>query len=237
MQPGLLACKVALGTANLAVGPAMSRTQAMQALVAGAAVVDDQVAQGLDVLGTGEMGIGNTTPAAAIAAALTGLDPAGLVGRGTGLDDAGVAHKAEVVRRGLAVNRPDPADGLDVLSKVGGFEIGGLAGAMLAAAAHHRPVLVDGVIATAAAMVAVALAPQVRPYLLAAHRSAEPGHDAMLAWLQLTPLLDLGLRLGEGTGAALAMQVVDAACRTLDEMATFDEAGVDERTEEHEEAA
>ena len=237
VQPGLLACKVALGTANLAVGPAMSRTQAMQALVAGAAVVDDQVAQGLDVLGTGEMGIGNTTPAAAIAAALTGLDPAGLVGRGTGLDDAGVAHKAEVVRRGLAVNRPDPADGLDVLSKVGGFEIGGLAGAMLAAAAHHRPVLVDGVIATAAAMVAVALAPQVRPYLLAAHRSAEPGHDAMLAWLQLTPLLDLGLRLGEGTGAALAMQVLDAACRTLDEMATFDEAGVDERTEEHEETA
>ena len=236
-QPGLLLCKVAAGTANLAVGPAMSRTQAMQALVAGAAMVDDQIAQGLDVLGTGEMGIGNTTPAAAIAAALTGQDPALLVGRGTGLDAAGVMHKAEVVRRGLLVNRPDPADGLDVLSKVGGFEIGGLAGAMLAAAAHRRPVLVDGVIATAAAMIAVSLAPQVRPYLIAAHRSAEPGHDAMLAWLQLTPLLDLGLRLGEGTGAALGMQILDAACRTLDEMATFDEAGVDERTEEREETA
>jgi nicotinate-nucleotide--dimethylbenzimidazole phosphoribosyltransferase len=230
-QRGLLSCKVAAGTENLAVGPAMSRDQAIQAILAGAAVVEDEIAAGLDMLGTGEMGIGNTTPAAAIAAALTGRDPSLLAGRGTGLDPAGVARKAEVVRRALAINRPDPADGLDVLSKVGGYEIAGLAGAILAAAANRRPVLVDGVIATAAAMIAVLLAPQVRPYLIAAHRSAEPGHDAMLTWLRLQPLLDLGLRLGEGTGAALGMQIVEAACRTLDEMATFGEAGVDEAHE------
>ncbi len=230
----LISCKVAPGTANLAVGPAMRRDQAVQAILAGAAVVEGEIARGLNILGTGEMGIGNTTPAAAIAAVLTGRDPTHLVGRGTGLDPAGVAHKAEVVRRGLMTNRPDPTDGLDVLSKVGGFEIAGLAGAILAAAAHRCPVLVDGVIATAAAMIAVLLAPQARPYLIAAHRSAEPAHDAMLTWLRLQPLLDLGLRLGEGTGAALGMQILDAACRTLDEMATFGEAGVDEA---HEEAA
>ena len=136
------------------------------------------------------------------------------------------------MRRGLAVNTPDPADGLDVLAKVGGFEIGGLAGAMLAAAAHRCPVMVDGVIATAAAMIAVTLHPGLRPYLIAAHRSAEPGHDAMLAWLGLEPLLDLGMRLGEGTGAVLGMQLADAACRLLAEMATFDEAGVDDRKKE-----
>jgi nicotinate-nucleotide--dimethylbenzimidazole phosphoribosyltransferase len=178
------------------------------------------------LLATGDMGIGNTTPSAAVAAALIGCDPAPIVGPGAGLSQAGVAHKVAVIRRALALHAPDPADGLAVLASVGGFEIGGLAGAILAAAAHRRPVLVDGFISTAAAMIAVTLAPPVRPYLIAAHRSAEPGHDAMLAWLQLAPLLDLGMRLGEGTGAALAMALVEAAQRTLDEMATFDEAGV-----------
>jgi nicotinate-nucleotide--dimethylbenzimidazole phosphoribosyltransferase len=226
---GFVDCKVAAGTANMARGPAMSRGQARQALRAGAEVVEQELLQGLDILGVGEMGIGNTTAAAAIAAAFTGQDPADLVGRGTGLDDAGLARKVAVVRRALAVNHPDPADGLDVLAKVGGFEIGGLAGAMLAAAAHRRPIVVDGLIATAAAMVAVTLAPGLRPYLIAAHKSMEPGHAAMLAWLGLTPLLDLDLRLGEGTGAALGIMLVEAACRILDEMATFDEAGVDDR--------
>jgi nicotinate-nucleotide--dimethylbenzimidazole phosphoribosyltransferase len=226
---GLFDGRVAAGTANLAQGPAMSRAQALQALRTGAELVEQELPLGLDILGAGEMGIGNTTPAAAIAAVLTGQDPAALVGRGAGLDDAGLAHKIAVVRQALAVNRPDPADGLDVLSKVGGFEIGGLAGAMLAAAAHRRPVMVDGFIASAAAMLAVALAPGVRPYLIAAHRSAEPGHDAMLAWLGLHPLLDLGMRLGEGTGAVLGMLLAEAACRTLAEMATFGEAGVDNK--------
>ncbi|RIK34826.1 MAG: nicotinate-nucleotide--dimethylbenzimidazole phosphoribosyltransferase, partial [Chloroflexi bacterium] len=231
-RPDLVGAKVASGTANLAHGPAMSHDQARQALQTGADLFGRELAAGVDILGTGEMGIGNTTSAAAVAAALTGQDPAWLVGRGTGVDDAGLARKIEVVRRGLAVNTPDPADGLDVLAKVGGFEIGGLAGAMLAAAAHRCPVMVDGVIATAAAMIAVTLHPGLRPYLIAAHRSAEPGHDAMLAWLGLEPLLDLGMRLGEGTGAVLGMQLADAACRLLAEMATFDEAGVDDRKQE-----
>ena len=147
------------------------------------------------------------------------------------MDDAGLARKVAAVERALQVNRPDPADALDVLAKVGGFEIGGLAGAILAAAAHRRPVMVDGFISTAAAMVAVGLAPQVRPYLIAAHRSQERGHHIMLDWLELEPLLDLDLRLGEGTGAALGISLAEAACKILREMATFGEAGVSEKVD------
>jgi nicotinate-nucleotide--dimethylbenzimidazole phosphoribosyltransferase len=228
-RPDLYTAKVAPGTANMAQGPAMSHEQAIQAITSGVALIHCEAGKGLDILGIGEMGIGNTTAATAIAAALTGQDPAQLVGRGTGLDAAGLLHKTEVVRQALAVNRPNAADGLDTLAKVGGFEIGGLVGAILATAGHRRPVVVDGFIATAAAMIAVTLAPAARPYLIAAHRSAEPGHASMLAWLGLEPLLALELRLGEGTGAVLGMQVIDAACRLLDEMATFDEAGIDGR--------
>ncbi len=230
-HPELVDRKVARGTNNIARGPAMTREQAEQAILNGAAVVEAELAQGLDILGTGDMGIGNTTPSAAIAAAITGRAPGEIVGRGTGVDDAGLARKVAAVQRALAVNRPDPYDGLDVLAKVGGFEIGGLAGAMLAAAAHRRPVVVDGFISTAAALIAVILAPQVRPYLIAAHRSQEKGHRIMLEWLGLEPVLDLDLRLGEGTGAALAIGVVEAACKVLDEMATFAEAGVSEKEE------
>jgi nicotinate-nucleotide--dimethylbenzimidazole phosphoribosyltransferase len=225
-HPGLVDKKVAYGTANMAQGPAMTREQAEQALLAGADVVQTQLQPGLDILGTGDMGIGNTTPSAAIAAALTGRDPAEIAGRGTGLDDAGVQHKIEVIRRALAVNQPDPGDALDVLAKVGGFEIAGLAGAMLAAAANRVPVMVDGFISTAAAMIAVGLAPDVRSYLIASHHSQEQGHGVMLDWLGLTPLLDLDLRLGEGTGAALGISLAEAACKVLDEMATFAEAAV-----------
>ena len=225
-HPGLVNKKVAYGTANMAQGPAMTREQAEQALLAGADVVQTQLQPGLDILGTGDMGIGNTTPSAAIAAALTGRDPAEIAGRGTGLDDAGVQHKIEVIRRALAVNQPDPGDALDVLAKVGGFEIAGLAGAMLAAAANRVPVMVDGFISTAAAMIAVGLAPDVRSYLIASHHSQEQGHGVMLDWLGLTPLLDLDLRLGEGTGAALGISLAEAACKVLDEMATFAEAAV-----------
>ncbi len=225
-HPGLVKKKVAYGTANIVQGPAMTLQQAEQALLAGAEVVEREMEKGLDILATGDMGIGNTTPSAAIAAALTGRDPGDIVGRGTGLDDAGVQHKARVVRRALEVNQPDPHNALDVLAKVGGFEIAGLAGAILAAAGHRRPIMVDGFISTAAAMIAVGLAPAVRPYLFAAHRSQEQGHGIMLAWLGLDPLLDLDLRLGEGTGAALGLSLAEAACKILDEMATFAEAEV-----------
>lgn len=230
-HPDLIDKKVAPGTANIARGPAMGRKQAVRAVMAGAEVVETELVRGLDILGTGDMGIGNTTPSAAIAAALTGRAPADVVGRGTGVDDAALARKIAVVEQALAINRPDPSDALDVLAKVGGFEIGGLAGAMLAAAAHRRPVVVDGFIATAAAMIAIGLAPRVRPYLIAAHRSQERGHHIMLDWLGLEPLLDLDLRLGEGTGAALGISLAEAACKILAEMATFDEAGVSERQE------
>jgi nicotinate-nucleotide--dimethylbenzimidazole phosphoribosyltransferase len=225
-HPGLVDKKVAPGTENLAHGPAMSRQQALQALTAGAEVVEAELERGLDILVLGEMGIGNTTPSTAIAAALTGLAPSEIAGRGTGVDDEGLARKIEAIERGLAVNQPDPDDAVDVLAKVGGFEIGGMAGAMVAAAAHGRPVLVDGFISTAAAMLAVGLAPAIRPYLIAGHLSDECGHRAMLDWLELEPLLDLNLRLGEGTGAALSLSLAEAACKILSEMATFAEAGV-----------
>jgi nicotinate-nucleotide--dimethylbenzimidazole phosphoribosyltransferase len=227
-HPDLVNKKVALGTGNIARGPAMSREQAVRALLAGAEVVEAEINRGLDILGTGDMGIGNTTPSAAIAAALTGRPPAEIAGRGTGVDDAGLARKVAAVQRALAANRPDPGDALDVLAKVGGFEIGGLAGAILAAAAHRRPAVIDGFISTAAAMIAVGLAPQVRPYLIAAHRSQERGHALMLEWLALAPLLDLDMRLGEGTGAALGISLAEVACKILGEMATFGEAGVSE---------
>ena len=228
-SPGLLIRKVAYGTGNIARGPAMSREQALQALTAGAQVALDQIEQGMDLLATGDMGIGNTTPSAAIAAAITGKAAAEVAGRGTGVDDAGLQRKVAAIQRALDTNRPDPRDGLDVLAKVGGFEIGGLAGAILAAAARRRPVVIDGFISTAAAMIAASLAPQVRPYLIAAHTSMERGHHLMLEWLGVRPLLDLQMRLGEGSGAALAMSLVEAACKTLAEMSTFGEAGVSDK--------
>jgi len=229
-HPGLVDRKVARGTADMARGPAMTREQAVQAVEAGIAIVEDEIARGLDIVGTGDMGIGNTTPSAAIAAAITGQPAAMVVGRGTGVDDAGLARKIAVVEQALAVNRPDPKDALDVLAKVGGFEIGGLAGVILGAAAHRRPVVVDGFISGAAAIIAAGLAPQVRPYLIGAHRSQERGHRAMLRWLGLRPLVGLDMRLGEGTGAALGIFLAEAASKVLGEMATFGEAGVSEKT-------
>ncbi len=216
---------VAAGSANMARGPAMSRQQAERAVMAGIELAS-RLADTVDLFGTGEMGIANTTPSSAIITCLTGEPVEAVTGRGTGVDDEGLRHKVDVIERSLAVNRPDPADALDVLSKVGGFEIGGLAGLMLGAAARRRPVVLDGVITTAAALIACGLCPAVNDYLIAAHRSVEPGHGVALAALGKEPLLDLGLRLGEGTGAALAMNVVDAAARTLTEVATFQEAAV-----------
>lgn len=227
--PGLVARKVRFGTANLARGPAMTPDEALAAMQVGVEVFEAELDRGCDVVALGEMGIGNTTSAAAIAAVLTGRDPGELIGRGAGLDPAGLVRKETAVRRALELHRLDAARPLEVLAKVGGLELAALAGATLAAAAHRRPVIVDGYPATAAAMIAISLAPAARDYLTAAHRSQEAGHAIMLDWLGLEPLLDLGLRLGEGTGAALALHLVEAACRTLDEMATFAEAGVSSR--------
>jgi nicotinate-nucleotide--dimethylbenzimidazole phosphoribosyltransferase len=217
------------GTANLARGPAMTRGQALAAIQAGVEIVEHELDRGLDILALGEMGIGNTTSAAALAAAITGCPPAELVGRGTGIDAAGLERKVAAVERALAANRLVGADPLDVLACLGGFEIAGLVGAALAAAAHRRPIVLDGYPSTAAALVAVALAPALRPYLIASHRSQEPGHQRMLDWLELEPLVDLKLRLGEGTGAILGIFLVEAACRLLSDMATFGEAGVANR--------
>lgn len=228
-HPNLIDKKIAPGTGNIAKGPAMSKEQAIQAIQAGVEVVDTELERGLDILATGDMGIGNTTPSAAIAVVLTGHSAMDIVGRGTGVDDDGLGRKIDAVVRAVEINQPDPNDGLDILSKVGGFEIAGLVGVILAAAANRKPVVIDGYISTAAAMIAVSLAPQARDYLISAHRSQELGHQIMLEWLELEPLLDLQMRLGEGTGAVLAISIVEAACKTLDEMATFSEAGVSDK--------
>ncbi|MEE9617453.1 MAG: nicotinate-nucleotide--dimethylbenzimidazole phosphoribosyltransferase [Anaerolineae bacterium] len=225
-QPGLVIKKVAHGTADMTQGPAMSRAQAVQAIEAGIEVVEDEIARGLSIVAVGDMGIGNTTPSSGIVAAITGRPVAEVTGRGTGINDEQLTHKMAVIRKALAVNRPDPDDALDVLSKVGGFEIGTIAGVVLGAAAHHIPAVIDGFISTAGALIAGELAPLAREYMIAAHASAEIGHRAMLDRLGLIPCLDFDLRLGEGTGAALVLSVVEAACKILDEMATFESAGV-----------
>jgi nicotinate-nucleotide--dimethylbenzimidazole phosphoribosyltransferase len=232
-HPRFLDQKIALGTQNMALGPAMTRQQAAQAIETGIKVVDDLAeSEGLNLLMTGDMGIGNTTPSAAIAAVITGRAPADVTGRGTGINDTALQHKIAVIEQAIAMNRPDPTDPLDVLAKVGGFEIGGIAGLILGAAARRVPVIIDGFISTAGALIAVGLASQAKDYLITGHRSAELGHQAMLAYLGLTPLLDLDLRLGEGTGAALAANLVEAAVRVLNDMATFAEAGVSDKEED-----
>jgi nicotinate-nucleotide--dimethylbenzimidazole phosphoribosyltransferase len=225
-MPGLIQRKVMCGTRNQAKGPAMTRAEAEQAIQVGMDILEQEFGRGLDIVATGDMGIGNTTPSSAIVAAITGLPVSQVVGRGTGIDDEGLARKVHVIETALTLNKPNANDALDVLHKVGGLEIAGLTGVMIAAAGHRIPVLVDGFISTAAAMIAVGLSPRVGEYLISAHQSVEVGHRAMLKHLNLKPLLDLDLRLGEGTGAALAFHLVEASIRILREMATFDEAGV-----------
>lgn len=225
-HPDLVNKKVALGTRNMAVGSAMTREEARQAIESGIEVLGAEAAKGLDIVGTGDMGIGNTTPSSAITAAFTGRPVEGVTGRGAGLNDAQLQRKMEVIKLALEVNRPDPSDPLGVLAGVGGFEIGGLVGVILGGAAHRIPVVIDGFISGAAALVACGLCPQAREYLIPAHRSVEAGHRAMLEYLGLKPLLDLDLRLGEGTGAALGIFLAEAAARLLSEMATFGEAEV-----------
>ncbi len=230
-HPGLISKRVAAGTANMVQGPAMTKEQAVQALEAGIEVVSDLKAQGVSVVGLGDMGIGNTTPSAAIACAIMGASVDEIVGRGTGVDDAGLQRKKDAVAKAIQQNGPDGQDGLDVLMKVGGFEIGGLAGVVLGAAANKMPVVVDGFITTAAAMIAAQICPAVKDYLIPSHCSQESGHEKMLAHLGLKALFDYEMRLGEGSGAAMAMPVVDAAARVLDQMVTFAEAGVSGKEE------
>jgi nicotinate-nucleotide--dimethylbenzimidazole phosphoribosyltransferase len=204
----------------------MTREQAVRALEAGIALAHELAASGVRTLALGDMGIGNTTASSALAAALLGVDPADVCGRGTGVDDEGLRRKVAVVWRALEVNRPDPEDGVGVLAAVGGFEHGVLAGLALGGAAAHVPVMLDGFVVGAAALVAARVAPAAVGSMIASHRSTEPGHAAVLSGLGLSPLLDLGMRLGEGSGAALGLQLVDDALALLQEMATFDDAGV-----------
>ena len=224
--PAIREARVAAGTANFTRGPAMSSGQAQLCIERGIGLGEELAGDGVTLLGVGEMGIGNSTAAAALTAAYLGLPASEVVGRGTGVDDAGVTRKIAAVDRALAVNRPDPGHALDVLARLGGFEIAGLAGVMLGAASRRVPVLVDGFIASTAALAAVRICPRVAAFLLAGHRSVEPGHRRVLEALGLRPLLDLELRLGEGTGAVLAMPLVDASLLLLEEMATFAQAGV-----------
>jgi nicotinate-nucleotide--dimethylbenzimidazole phosphoribosyltransferase len=220
-----LSRRVRPGTDNIAVGPAMSREEAARSIEAGIEVAL-KLGLSFNLFGTGDMGIGNTTPSSAIVAAVTGADPALVTGRGTGIDDGQFQHKVGVIEKALRVNRPNPQDALDVLAKVGGFEIGGIAGLILGAASMRKPILIDGFISTAGALIAQSICPLCVERMIAAHRSVEQGHRVALDHLKKEPLLDLDMRLGEGTGAALAMGLVEAAVRILTEVATFEEAAV-----------
>jgi len=222
----IISHKLGYGTGNMARGPAMTREQALQALETGMEVAAKLVREGVELLATGDMGIGNTTPSAAILAALSGRPARQVAGRGTGISDEALENKIRVIETALEVNKPDPADPVDVLAKVGGFEIGGIAGVILGAAYYRVPVVVDGFISSAGALLAKGLAPDAVDYMIASHRSRESGHGLMLEELGLKPLLDLNLRLGEGTGAALAMNVVESAAQVICNVLTFQEAGV-----------
>lgn len=224
--PGLLHKKVANGTRNLARGPAMTVEETLAALTVGIELADQCKQEGIGLVGTGEMGIGNTTPSSAIIACIGGFAPEQVTHRGTGINDQTLQIKIEAIQQGLAVNHPDPADPLDILTKVGGLEIAAISGLVLGCAANSLPVVIDGFISTAGALIASELHPNVRDYLFAAHESVEVGHRFMLERIGTRPILDLDLRLGEGTGAALAMHLIEAGVKILLEMATFEQAGV-----------
>jgi len=228
---GVLNFKVRQGTGNIARGPAMTREEATAAIEAGIKIAQEEIEKGAQVVGTGDMGIGNTTPSSAILAAFSSLPPEKFVGRGTGVDETGWRRKVGAIYKALEVNAPDPRDPLDVLSKVGGLEIAGIAGCILGAAARRVPAVIDGFISTAGALIAARLQPRAKEFMIASHLSAEPGHRFMLELLGLEPVLRMNLRLGEGTGAALVMPLLDAALKILNEMATFASAGVSEKIE------
>ncbi len=227
---GLIHAKVLRGTRNFAKGPAMTRQEALTAMEKGCELAQQAAMDGADILGTGDMGIGNTTASSAIAAVMTGKPVATVTGKGTGLDEKGLQHKIQVIQQAIELNQPDPRDPLGVLDKVGGLEIAGIAGFLLGAATKKVPVVVDGFISTAGALIAAGLYPQIRNYIFISHLSAERGHRAMCAALGVKPLLDLDLRLGEGTGACLGISLVEAGVKVLNEMATFEEAKVSQKS-------
>lgn len=225
----ILSYKVAPGTKNMAKGPAMTKEEAIKSILGGIDIVEKLIVdKGAQLIATGDMGIGNTTPSSAIISVMTGKKVSDVTGRGTGVDDKGLMHKIEVIEKAIQINNPDRSDPLDVLAKVGGFEIGGIAGVILGAAYHKVPVVVDGFISSAGAVVAKALNPNSSDYMIASHRSVEPGHSIMWEYLGLDPVLDLKFRLGEGTGAAMAMHVVESASQVIKNVLTFEAAGVSE---------
>ncbi|NMC28299.1 MAG: nicotinate-nucleotide--dimethylbenzimidazole phosphoribosyltransferase [Syntrophomonadaceae bacterium] len=229
IHPELNMCKVRPGTRNMAKEAAMTEDEAIEAMEIGIRLVNKEIDEGATLVATGEMGIGNTTPSSAILACFGGGDIAAITGRGTGLDDRGLGIKHQVIKQALHINQPDAGNPLDVLSKVGGLEIAALTGVILGAAARRTPVVLDGFISTAAGLTAYKMNPLVRQYMLASHLSQEPGHRAMLDMMDLQPMLTLDLRLGEGTGAVLAFNLIEAAVKIMHEMATFAEAGVSNR--------
>ncbi|MEM2983392.1 MAG: nicotinate-nucleotide--dimethylbenzimidazole phosphoribosyltransferase [Candidatus Bathyarchaeia archaeon] len=225
---GLIVKKVRRGTGNISIGPAMERMEAIKSIIVGIELADMAHNDGCDVIGVGEMGIGNTTPSSAILSAITGMEVSSVTSRGTGIDDSQLAKKIRLIEKALQINRPDPADPIDCLAKVGGLEIGAIAGMVLGCAAHRIPIVIDGFISTAGALIAYKLNPFVRDYTFASHLSAERGHRIMLDHMNLSPMFDLNLRLGEGTGAALGIGILEASIKIINEMATFESAGVSE---------
>jgi nicotinate-nucleotide--dimethylbenzimidazole phosphoribosyltransferase len=229
---GLIHKKVLRGTRNFTKGPAMTREEAIRCIEVGIEIANAYVRKGYRLFATGEMGIGNTTPSSAITAVLTGRPVEEVTGRGTGIGDTALKRKIDAIKRGIEVNRPDPSDPIDVLQKVGGAEIGGIAGLIIGAASNRIPVVVDGFISGAGALIAYKLKPETKDYMFAAHNSQEIGHKALLETIGLRPILDLDLRLGEGTGAALAMLMIEAGLKIYKEMATFEEAGVSDEIQD-----
>jgi len=230
-NPSFINKKIAFGTENMAKGPAMSVEQARQALEIGIDVARQMIEKGYGIIGTGDMGIGNTTASSAIASCMCGVDAEVVTGYGTGIDQEGFNRKVDVIRRVIEVNRPERRDGFDVLAKIGGFEIGGIAGVILGCAARRVPVVIDGFISGAGALIAESIAPKCRDYMIASHCSVEKGHKIMLEKLGMKPLFNFDMRLGEGTGAALGISIAQASMKILNEMATFGEAGVSQKNE------
>ena len=228
-SPRLVIKKINYGTKNMAKGPAMTRNEAIKAICAGIEIFENEFKAGIDIIGTGDMGIGNTTASSAITAVFTKKPIEEITGRGAGLDDKGLKNKIDVIKKSISMNKPDSSDPIDTLSKVGGFEIAGLAGIILAAASKKVPVVIDGFISGAAALVAFHIEPKVKDYMIAAHKSVESGHKVILDHIGLRPLLDLDLRLGEGTGSALGIGLADAAIKILTQMATFKSANISEK--------
>jgi len=227
-EPGLIVKKIGYGTKNMVKGAAMSREDAIKAIEAGITVFEEEYEKGIEIVGTGDMGIGNTTPSSAIIAAVVGCDPKLVTGRGTGIDDISLGKKINAIKKAIEINGPFE-DAIDLLSKLGGFEIAGITGVILSAASHRVPVVIDGFISGASAIIAGEIEPRSKNFIFASHKSVEIGHKVILDHLGLSPILNLNMRLGEGTGAALAMSIIEASSKILNEMKTFEEAGISEK--------